>query len=58
MVALSFLHNIIRGIGEECYRSGRKSVHLNEKFHSRYLIINPHPDFRLHLHTYDYRKNK
>jgi len=32
MVALSFSHNIIRGIGEEGYRSGRKSVHLKEKF--------------------------
>jgi len=31
MVALSSSH-IVRGIGEECYRSGRKSVHLNEKF--------------------------
>ena len=32
MVALSFSLNIVREIGEECYRSGRKSVHLNEKF--------------------------
>ena len=22
------------------------------------MAINPHPDFHLYLHTYDYRKNK
>jgi len=58
MVALSFSHNVVRGIGEECYRSGRKSVHVDEKFIRDAGIINPHRDFHLHLHTYDYRKNK
>ena len=56
MVALSSSH-IVRWIGEKCYRSGRKSVHLNEKSFTM-PGNNSHPDFHLHLHTYDYRKNK
>jgi len=55
---IPFSHTIVRGIGKECYRSGRKSVHLNEKFIHHAGTINSHPDFHLHLHTYDYRKNK